>query len=111
LGIDGVNVAFLGALSESELSPEIKEELGEADILFVPIGGDGVLDAAEAYKVAVKREPKIIIPIHYGEVGEKDALKTFLKEGGQEDVKPIDKLTIKKKEVESKEGEIIVLKK
>ena len=110
LRVDGINIAFLGALSEKELSPEVKEDLGESDILFVPIGGDGVLDAGEAYNLSVKIEPKIIIPIHYGEVGEKDALKAFLKEGGQEDVKKTDKLTIKKKDIETKEGEIVVLR-
>lgn len=110
LGIDGINIAYLGALDDVELSPEVKEELGQADILFVPIGGNGVLNYSDAYKVAVKREPAIIIPIHYGEIGEKDALKSFLKEGGQEDIKPIDKLTIKKKDLEGKDGEIVVLK-
>ncbi len=108
--IDGVNIAYLGALDQTELDPDIKEELGEADILFVPIGGDGVLNSSDAYKVAVKREPKIIIPIHYGEIGDKNALKDFLKEGGQEDIKPIEKLTIKKKDLEGREGEIVVLK-
>jgi len=110
LGIDGINVAFLGAVCDPELSPEAKEELGEADILFVPIGGDGVLNASEAYKTAVKREPKVIIPIHYGEVGDKNALKNFLKEGGQEDTKSVDKFTVKKKDIEGKEGDIVVLK-
>jgi len=110
LGIDGINIAYLGALDDADLSPEIKEELGQADILFVPIGGDGVLNAADAYKTAVKREPAIIIPIHYGDVGDKDALKAFLKEGGQEDTKAIEKLTIKKKDLEGKQGEIVVLK-
>lgn len=110
LQVDGINIAFLGALSEKELSPEIKEELGETDILFVPIGGGDVLDAESAYELAIKREPKIIIPIHYGVVGEKDALKNFCKEGGEDLIKPIEKLTIKKKDIESKEGEIVVLK-
>ncbi len=109
LTVDGINVAYLGALDQSEIEPEIKEELGQADILFVPIGGEGVLDASEAYKMAVKREPSIIIPIHYGEVGDKNALKEFLKEGGQESIKPVDKLTLKKKDLEGKEGEIIVI--
>ncbi len=108
--IDGIHVAYLGALNEAELSPEAKEELGEADILFVPIGGDGVLNSSEAYKTAVKREPGIIIPIHYGKVGEKNALKNFLEEGGQDDVRPIEKLTVKKKDVDSKQGVIVVLK-
>lgn len=110
LAIDGINIAYLGALDEVELSPETKEELGQADILFVPIGGDGVLNASDAYKTAVKREPKIIIPIHYGQVGDKSALKDFLNEGGQESIKPVDKLTIKRKDLDGKEGEIVVLK-
>ncbi len=108
--IDNIHVAYLGAFNDDDLSPEAKEELGEADILFVPIGGDGVLDSASAYKIAVKREPGIIIPIHYGLVGEKDALKNFLKEGGQEDTKPVDKLTVKRKDLDNKQGEIVVLK-
>ena len=36
-------------------------------------------------------------------------LKMFLKEGGQDNVKSIDKLTIKSKELAGREGEIIVL--
>lgn len=108
--VEDVKIAFLGALSETELSPEVKEELGEADILFVPIGGEGVLSPQEAYSLAVKREPRIIIPIHFGDVGEKDALKAFLKEGGAEEVKAEEKITLKKKDIDAKEGEIIVLK-
>jgi len=108
--VDNIDIAFLGALSDKKLSVKVKEEIAEADILFVPIGGDGVLSASEAYELATKRGPKIIIPIHYGNVGEKDALKKFLKIANQEKVKKLDKLTIKKKEVDLKSGEIIVLK-
>ena len=88
----------------------------EIDILFVPIGGEGVLSASEAHEVAVSLEPRLIIPTHYpstssGQVGigEKDALKTFLKEGGAEGEKAQEKLTIKKKDLEGKAGEIVVL--
>jgi hypothetical protein len=108
--VDGINIGYFGALSETELSPEIKEELGDLDVAFVPIGGEGVLEPADAYQMIVKREPKIIIPIHYGEVGEKDALKKFLKEAGEGDLKSVEKLTLKKKDLEGKEGEIVVLK-
>ena len=109
VALEGINLGFLGALSDEKLSAEAKEGLDGIDILFVPVGGDGVLDPAIAHKLAVAFEPKIIIPSHFAEVGEKDALKKFLKESGEESVKPIDKLTIKKKDVEGKEGEVIVL--
>ncbi len=42
-------------------------------------------------------------------MGAKDALKSFLKEAGSEGVQAVDKLTLKKKDLEGKEGEIIVL--
>jgi len=107
--IDGMNVVFMGAFSDEDVSNDVKENLGDVDILFVPIGGDGVLNATEAHKLAVKREPKIIIPIHFGAVGEKSALKDFLEEGGAEKVKGVSKLTIKKKDLLEKQGEIVVL--
>jgi superfamily II helicase len=37
------------------------------------------------------------------------ALKKFLKAEGEESVKPVDKLTLKKKDLEGKEGEVVVL--
>ena len=57
----------------------------------------------------MKLEPRLISPMHYGDVGEKTALKTFLKEGGEENMKAEEKLTLKKKDLEGKEGDIIVL--
>ncbi len=109
VSLEGMTLCFLGALGDKELSAEAKEAIEETDILFVPIGGDGVLDPTTAHKLAVQFEPKLIIPSHYGEVGEAGALKKFLKEAGEEDVKPVDKLTIKKKDLENREGDVIVL--
>jgi len=110
ISMEGLNLGFLGALSNPVLSPEALEALEEVDILFVPIGGVDVLDPAAAYKLAVSLEPGIIIPMHYGQVGDKKALETFLKEGGSEKIDPLDKLVIKKKDLEGKVGEIVVLK-
>lgn len=107
--LEGMNLCFLGALGAADLPQEAKQELENVDILFTPIGGDGVLDHAAGYKLAVKLEPHIIIPMHYGEVGAKDALKHFLKEAGAEGVKAEEKLTLKKKDLEGKAGEVVVL--
>src|SRR3989338_6633913 len=109
VSLEGMTLCFLGALGDKELSAEAKEAIEETDILFVPIGGDGVLDPTSAHKLAVQFEPKLIIPSHFGEVGEAGALKKFLKEAGEESVKPVDKLTIKKKDLEGKEGDVVVL--
>ncbi|MCA9361312.1 MBL fold metallo-hydrolase [Candidatus Kaiserbacteria bacterium] len=103
--LEDINIIFLGALSEPEIDPKILGEFGDVDILFVPIGGDEVLEVPQASKLAVKLEAKLIIPMHY----DSKALKEFLKEESAESVKPIDKLTIKKREVSAMEGEIVVL--
>lgn len=105
LTIENIAISFLGCLSNGKLSTEIREEIGSPDILFVPIGNNDLLDPSEAYKLAVSLEPKVIIPMDYNE----KTLKLFLKEGGQDKVTPIEKLTIKAKELADKEGEIIVL--
>jgi hypothetical protein len=110
--LEGINLVFLGALNSKKLDADVKEVLGDIDILFVPIGGNGVLNATDAHAIAVNLEPKIVIPTHYGDIeeGKADALAKFLKEDGGENGKPVDKLTIKKKDLDGKEGEIVVLK-
>ena len=108
VSLENMNICFLGAINNSELKAETVEALDEIDILFVPIGGEGVLDPVKAYKLAISLEPKIIIPMHYGDIGVKDALKVFLKEAG-ENPKAEAKLTLKKKDLEGKEGDILLL--
>lgn len=116
VSLENMNLCFLGALSSPELPNDVVEELEEIDILFVPIGGENVLSPGEAYKLAVSLEPKIIVPMHYGMDGDgagpasgNAALKTFLKEGGEDSAEKHDKLTIKKKDLEGREGDIIVI--
>ncbi len=103
--VENISICFLGALSDSKLSPEVLEQIDAPDIVFVPIGGAGTIGAAEAYKLAVSLDAKVIIPMEYDD----KLLKAFLKEGGQDSVKAVEKLTIKAKELMGKEGEIIVL--
>ncbi len=103
-----MNLGFLGALSDHNLSPEAKEALDGIDVLFVPIGAGEVLDPAIAHKLSVQFGAKLVIPSHY-DIGDKNSLKTFLKEAGEESSKPVDKLTLKKKDLEGKDGEVVVL--
>lgn len=109
LNLDSINICILGALDSKDIPNDILEAIDEVDMLFVPIGGNGVLNAADAYKIAVTFEPKVIIPMGFDTSKTKDQLKTFLKEGGSEDVKPVEKYTVKRKDLDGKEGGIIVL--
>lgn len=100
---DGLSVMYMGALGELDLPTDLLE-MDPPDVLITPVGGNGALDPAQAQKLAVKLEAKIIIPILH----DAKTLKQFLKEAG-EDVKPADKLTIKPKDVVGKQGEVVVL--
>ena len=106
LSIDNISIAFLGALSDSEISKEAREAIDGPDILFVPVGGKGLLDAKSSAKLASSLEPKMIIPMDY----DSTSLKAFLKEIGEEKAEVVDKLTLKRKDLEGKEGEVVVLK-
>lgn len=106
--LEGMTLVHLGALSDPMLSHDAREAIDDIDILFVPVGGDGVLNAAEAAKLAVTLEPKIVIPMHWDGMGEPKALDSFLREAGK-DFEKVDKLTLKKKDATEKAGAIIVV--
>ncbi len=106
LVVDNINIVFLGALSDADISKEAHEDMNGPDILFIPIGGKGLLDAKTSAKLASRLEPKMIIPMDYDSV----SLKSFLKEMGEEKAEVVEKLTLKRKDLEGKEGVVVVLK-
>lgn len=106
---DGIKILYLGAMYQPELTVEARQGIGDVDMVFVPIGGTTVLGAAAAYKIAKSFGPKVIIPMDYGNDQEKTALTDFLKESGSGNVSPVDKLTVKSKDISGKELEVIVI--
>lgn len=106
--LEGMNLLFIGELSaEKDLPKELAESTESVDILFLPVGGKGLLTPEEASKVALKLEPKIIIPMN---IEDDDAsLKKFLKEVGEDGARKEDKLTLKKKDLDGKDGEVMML--
>jgi len=106
--LEDMTLVHLGALADTELSPEAREGIDEIDVLFVPVGGDGVLTPAKAHELAVSLEPKIIIPMHWSGIGQPKSLEAFLKEAGNGGEK-VDKLTLKKKDLAGRDGSILVL--
>ena len=106
--LEDMTLVHLGALSDAELSKEAREGIGEIDVLFVPVGGDGVLSPAKAHELAVALEPKIIIPMHWSGMGEPKSLEAFLKDAGNGS-ETVDKLTLKKKDLVDRDGSILVL--
>ena len=105
LAIDGIKIAFLGTMASGDISKDVRESISEPDILFIPVLGKDLLDAKTAGKIASDLEPKMIIPMDYDDA----SLKAFLKEMGEEKAEVVDKLTLKRKDLEGKDGEVIVL--
>jgi L-ascorbate metabolism protein UlaG (beta-lactamase superfamily) len=108
LEFDGMSILFLGHLVSKDIPTAVREEIESADIVFVPIGGKSTLDPLVAHKLAIGFEPSIVIPMDYGSDQDKDALKQFIKEGG-DGIKPVDKLTIKSKDLAERKGDVVVL--
>lgn len=105
--VDGMKIVFLGALSSEVISKEALEHINEPDILFAPapVKDSGLVDIKTITKLCSSLEPKLIIPMDY----DKESLKLFLKEMGQDKIEEVDKLTLKRKDLEGKETEVIVL--
>jgi L-ascorbate metabolism protein UlaG (beta-lactamase superfamily) len=63
--IDGVNVVVTGNIA-GKLDEDQVENLGQVDVLVVPVGGGGLtLDAEGAAAVVTQLEPSYVIPVHY----------------------------------------------
>ncbi len=67
--VDGVRIALFGNIADN-LSDDQMEEIGLVDIVIIPVGGSGyTLDPTAAIKLVRSGEPKVVIPVHYGEGG------------------------------------------
>jgi L-ascorbate metabolism protein UlaG (beta-lactamase superfamily) len=62
--IDDLVICHLGDLGHT-LQEDQLEEVADADILLVPIGGHHTINATQAAEVISQVEPHIVIPMHY----------------------------------------------
>lgn len=84
ISIDGFKVCHLSNLGH-KLTPEVLEQIGNVDILLIPVGGHECLDAEKAHEVIEQLEPRIVVPMYYKTPGVNLPLKevdVFLKEVG-----------------------------
>jgi len=84
--VDGLTVCHLGDLGHV-LTAERVEEIGDVDVLLLPVGGGSTINAPTAAEVIRQIEPKVVIPMHYKTPVLKRELEPvdgFLKEMGIE---------------------------
>ena len=118
--VDDVTLCHLDNATPKQVDA-ILEKIGEVDVLMVPVGGTHrigkeeihMLDAEAAVALVGEIEPRIVIPMYYKIPGLTVSLNNadaFLKAmGALHGAKPVDKLTIKKKDLPQEETKVMVL--
>jgi L-ascorbate metabolism protein UlaG (beta-lactamase superfamily) len=108
---EDMSIAFLGNLNRSLTNDEI-EDLGNIDILILPVGGGEVLDAKASSKVMSQIEPRVVIPVHYQIAGIKTDLGTvdqFCNALGVCKRENVNKLKITKKDLPADDVLVMVV--
>jgi len=62
--MDNISFCHLGDLGH-ELDEDAVQQIGDVDVLFIPVGGNFTIDAEKAWNVINGIKPKIAIPMHY----------------------------------------------
>jgi L-ascorbate metabolism protein UlaG (beta-lactamase superfamily) len=110
---EGISLAHLGGLNQI-LSNGQLEKFEGIDILMIPVGGNGFLNAKQATELISQIEPRIIIPMCYQlpELSAKNKLETinaFCKEIGICPKETLNKLKISKKDLPQEDLQVIML--
>ncbi len=96
--VDEVSVCHLGDLGHV-LTAEQVEEIGNVDVLLLPVGGVSTINAPMAAEIVRQLEPKVVIPMHYKTQAlkwELEPVDRFLKEIGVKQATSQPKLSLTK---------------
>lgn len=111
---EGISILHCGDLGVVPSDDQI-DEMGDVDILLVPVGGKYTITAEEAIHLIKKVEPAIAIPMHYGRpdiiIEGLAPLDEFLKKMGVAQPESLEKLVVKKEDFDIDAAmRIVVLK-
>ncbi|TSC56923.1 MAG: beta-lactamase fold-like Zn-dependent hydrolase [Parcubacteria group bacterium Greene0714_21] len=110
--VEGMRICHLGDLGQKELTQEQLNQIGDVDILFVPVGGVYTIDGKEAARIVSQLEPKIVIPMHYALPKLKvklEGVEEFLKPMGAKNAVAEPKLLVKERDLVNEERRVVVL--
>jgi L-ascorbate metabolism protein UlaG (beta-lactamase superfamily) len=108
--MEGFVICHLGDLGQVPTT-EQTEQLSQADILLIPVGGATGLSQEQAAEVVSLLEPRVLVPMQYRtEIGDRalQPLDTFAKLVGVELPEPLDKYTPRHAEL-NEAMELVVL--
>ena len=82
---EDMTVCHMGDFGQDKFGEHQLDDIGDIDILMIPVGGKYTIDYKEAIRLTGELEPKIIIPMHYKTKDLKldiDGPEKFIKELG-----------------------------
>lgn len=109
--VDDIKILDLAHIKKLTLSEDEVEDIGDVDVLLVPVGGEDAMEYDDAAKAVNLIEPKIVVPMHYKMAGLKIAANSeekFLKQLGNKFEK-MEKLSLKKKDLTADTLKVVVL--
>lgn len=111
LETEDIKICHLGDLG-GELNAKQLDEIDGVDILLIPVGGNFTIDGKKAAEITKKIEPAIVIPMHYKVPGSTIDIsdeKLFCDEIGSCPTEKVAKLTLKKKDLDDKKMEAVIM--
>lgn len=112
--VEGISILHMGDFGEEKMRDSTLEEVGDIDILMIPVGGFYTIDAQAAARVVRQVEPTYVIPMHYKMPGIKaniEGPERFFKEMGIAKPEAMDKFVLKKKDIlHDTKTQLVVLK-
>lgn len=109
--LEEITICHLGDLGQEELNDQQLGQIGNVDVLLIPVGGKYTINYKEAVGIVGQIEPKIIVPMHYKVPNLKieglDGVDKFLKEIGLTPEK-VGKLKVSPKTLPSEEIKLVI---
>lgn len=99
--VDDMHIVHLGGC-KMPLTDEQLSQLGEVDVLLVPVGGGDVLDPDTAADLVSRMEPRVVIPMHFEDTAK---FSKALGIKGEE----MEKLKIMKKDLPAEDTKLVIL--
>ena len=99
---DHITICYLGKLKNA-ISDDAAKQIGDIDILIVPLGEEGTIGEKEVGKVIAQIDPRIVIPMLYSDI------EPFKKTEGITG-EAIDSLRLKKADLPEEDRKFYILK-
>jgi L-ascorbate metabolism protein UlaG (beta-lactamase superfamily) len=113
--VEGITILHCG--DQGFVPPDtFIDDIGEVDIMLVPVGGHYTIDSAEAIQFIKKVDPSLVIPMHYNHAAlnqevfaNLEPVDTFLTKMGITSQEPLEKLIVKQEDLQPESLKVVVL--